>query len=401
MDTRYKVVFENEEALDAAIAAETDPSAIKVVNRKRHSIAVQQPHAEPEIMFANRLDGFERRFAGRVVEDYRYDLEDEASPAPDFLVESVEATEASLNEVLEAIRATSVWPRTRGQGVTIAVVDTGVDGTRPEFPQSKRVGSWQPEGDTPWTDWEGHGTMCACIAAGTRADGGLFDGVAPDAGLIACKTSFFDTELGAIYDFLTERAAAGEVIVATNSFGQRRGTPPEPPAHSDFIPALDDAIAAGIRVFFSAGNNHQLASGAPTACTPNSIWLHKSRADVMAVATCDLEQAMWFYSSRGPGQFFGEPGTNEKPDVTAPTPRNGRVVYGGGVQTLANGWGTSGACPQVAGLAALLLALDPSMSRHDLFARIRESAQNVGHGPMCQGGGMIDCEAAAASLLTG
>jgi serine protease AprX len=280
------------------------------------------------------------------------------------------------------------------------VVDTGIVGTRPEFPNSKRAGHWVAQGDQPWTDWEGHGTMCACIAAGTRAAGGSFDGVAPDAKIIACKTRFFELELAAIYDMLTDRVNQGEVIVATISFGRKVGAPPPVPGNNKFIDALDDAIAAGVHVFFSAGNNHKLAGGAPDACNPNSIWLHKSRADVMAVATCNLQEAMWYYSSRGPGQHFGDPNTNRKPDVTAPTPRNGEIVYGGGIQVLPNGWGTSGACPQAAGLAALLLALEPSTSRADLFNLIRETARGLGHGPACEGAGMIDCAAAVAALLT-
>ena len=397
MPRRYKIIFANEEAMDAAMAVETDPDAVKVVNRKRHSIAVEEPAAQSPEAFARSLETLEHNYRARVVEDYQYELE---PPEQDNLfVETAEAEEASLDDVVAAVKAVKAWPHTRGEGVTIAVVDTGVDGMRPEFGLARRAGSWQPDGDAPWTDWEGHGTMCACISAGSKAEGGVFDGIAPDARLIACKTRFFDSELTAIYDFLITRAQQGEVIVATNSFGRRTGTPPPAPADGDFIDALDEAIAGGIHVFFSAGNNHELAGGDPAACAPNSVWLHKSRADVMAVATCDLTESMWFYSSRGPGQFHGEANTNRKPDVTAPTPRNGRVVYGGGVLTLANGWGTSGACPQAAGLAALALTLDPAMSRHDLFSLIRESARDLGHGPTCQGTGMIDCESTIKGLL--
>src|SRR4029077_10566438 len=106
--------------------------------------------------------------------------------------------------------------------------------------------------------------------------------------------------------------------------------------------ALEEAIQKGVFVFFSAGNNHHLANGAPDQCRPNSIWLHKSREDVMVVATCKLEGpgAMWYYASRDPGQKFGEPGTNRKPDVTAPTPEKGAIVYGDQVVRLSEGWGT-------------------------------------------------------------
>ena len=331
MMKRHKIIFENEEALDAAMAAESDPNATKVINRKRHSVAVERSPTQSDAEFSDKLGKLEHNFNARVVEDFQYELDDADDGG--IFVESTDSSEASLDEVIDAIKAREAWTHSRGEGVSIAVVDTGIDGSRPEFPDWKRAGSWQPQGDAPWTDWEGHGTMCACIAAGTKKDGGIFDGVAPDAKIIACKTRFFDTELGAIYDFLINRAEQGEMIVATNSFGRKTGTAPTPPSDSDFIAALDDAIGVGIHVFFSAGNNHQRAQGDPAQCEPNSIWLHKSRADVTAVATCDLDEQMWFYSSRGPGQHFGQPDTSHKPDVTAPTPRNGRIVMAVGCVT--------------------------------------------------------------------
>jgi serine protease AprX len=56
---------------------------------------------------------------------------------------------------------------------------------------------------------------------------------------------------------------------------------------------------------------------------------------------------MWYYPAAG-GPALRRSGTNGKPDVTAPTPRNGKVVYGGDLKVLPDGWGTSGACPQAA-----------------------------------------------------
>jgi serine protease AprX len=105
---------------------------------------------------------------------------------------------------------------------------------------------------------------------------------------------------------------------------------------------------------------------------------------------------MWHYSSRGPGQHFGDPNTSPKPDVTAPTPKNGKVVYGASIRTFPTGWGTSGACPQAAGLAALLWSKTPSLTPADLYAAIRDRAVDLGHGPDCQGHGRIDCAASLA-----
>lgn len=399
---RYKIRFRDPDALRAAQAMESPASDLRVVNQKRQFLGVRVPPASRGVTAAERsfeaqLRSYEENFGGEIVEDFQYSMETEVFSPENLRAERPQ--DPSLDEVLAMIRATEAWELSRGAGVTIAVVDSGIDGRRPEFPLSKRIGSWQPVGDQPWTDYDGHGTMCACIAAGTRSEGGLFDGVAPDAGLIACRTRFFDTELTTIYDDLISQVQTkGLTLIATNSFGFQTGTAPAEPADTDFEDALNDAIAAGIHVFFSAGNYHDLASGDPAQCHPTSIWLHKSRADLMAVATCKLDRSMWFYSSRGPGQRHGAANTNRKPDVTAPTPENGRIVYGDQVMSLANGWGTSGACPQVAGLGALLLARTKSLSGEQVRDAIRATCGSLGHGVDCQGAGLIDCRAAVEAV---
>lgn len=397
---RYKVRFPSAEAMEAAMAIQDETMVIPVIHSKRQIISMEPPDAND--IFADALESpirlFEKEYGATYDVDYQYELD-----SPPFDIDFSQpdqdgAKEADLNDVMAQIRADQVRGESEGKGVTIAVVDTGIDGSRPEFAKNRRVGAWQTHGDKPWTDWKGHGTMCAAIAAGSKSDGGVFDGVAPKAGLIACKTHFFDSELAAIYDYLIEFAEQGRIIVATNSFGKNTGSAPRPQDQSDFIDALNDAIVAGIHVFFSAGNNHERANGLHGDCQPNSIWLHKSRSDIMAVAACKLDRSMWFYSSRGPGQHFGDPHTNRKPDVTAPTPKNGQVVYGNSLQVKPNGWGTSGACPQAAGLAALLLAKRPTLKHNTLFDLIRSSATSIGHSMECEGHGLIDCQAALTAL---
>ncbi|WP_210160429.1 S8 family peptidase [Fulvimarina pelagi] len=387
----------------ASRAVESPNTSVVVENEKRAYLAIEVPNVQTTADFdedgslamdaAPELERIAREYGAEIVEDYQYELE---SRSDAFTFEgSDEPAAASLADVTQLIHANEAWADTTGKDVTIAIVDTGIDGTQPEFPASKRAGHWEPYGDTPWTDWDGHGTMCATISAAVDAEpGSRYRGVAPDARIIACKTRFYDSELAAIYDYLAAVAAEMEgPIVASNSFGRKTGHPPTPPVQSDFLDALDDAIAAGIFIFFSAGNNHQLAGGHQSDCNPNSIWLHKSREDVFPVATCDLQKSMWFYSSRGPGQFAGQTGMSDKPDATAPTPANGKILYGGGEKVLPDGWGTSGACPQVAGLAALLLSLDPELSRDALFDAIRDNATDLGLARECQGAGMIDCKA--------
>lgn len=406
MARRYKVRFPDKEAYknaqSVAMAAgvhqrkvylEFGQSLLQVQNENRLYISIEPSVHGVEAVerkFDMQLESLHSHFGAEIVEDFRYDLETDVFD-PIFIGPD-DPNNPSLDDVLDAIDAPSAWAKSMGEGVAIAVVDTGIDGSRAEFPASKRVGHWEPLNAAPWTDQHGHGTMCATIAAATKSEGGLFNGVAPKASVICCKTGFYDSELAAIYDYLLELAQTTNIrIIATNSFGIQTGSPPVPPEGSDFIPALDDALEAGITVVFSAGNYHEDAGGQPTDCGPNSIWLHKGRADVITVATCDMELNMWYYSSRGPGQYFGDQNTNPKPDVTAPTPRGGRILYGSSIRSLANGWGTSGACPQVAGLAALLLGEKPDLSNGDLSKAILSGANSLPHNPTCSGAGLINC----------
>ena len=401
---RVKVVFPSSEAHEAGSRMESAELLAQLSSEHRRFVVVELPttgmrtasQEDVRERVREAADVYVREYGATVVEDYQYEVD---SDDFDLEVEGEEA-EASLDDVVAKIGASEVWNEGyTGKGVAIAVVDTGIDGSRPEFPMHKRTGGWAPPGEDPWTDWQGHGSMCACIAAGTTANGGVFNGVAPDADLVACRTRLFDSELTMVFDYLAGLSREGQTIVATNSYGRKVGYAPNPPPPGSTFPiALDDAIADGVHVFFSAGNNHQRVGGDPGDCHPNSVWLHKSRDDLMSVATSDLDDEMWYYSSRGPGQFHGNPNTNRKPDVTAPTPRNGRVVYGAGVRVLANGWGTSGACPQVAGLAALLLEKNGGLDRASLFGAISNGAQSMGHGPDCEGAGLINCTASLASV---
>ena len=396
---RLVVRFPGRDAYDAANALEAVALNTPVLGSRPHFMSVELPAAgrfgaETERFAVGQIELLQRNYGAEVFPDFQYDLEvsdvfDPTRFGPDV------PDAPSLDDVIRMIRADEAWQTTRGEDVVLAVVDTGVDGRRPEFPAWKRRGNRQPLGDTPWTDWYGHGTMCAAIATGTRANGGAFDGVAPEAGLIACKTRFFETELADAYDYLTSLATQnGWKIVISNSFGVKTGTPPAPSPAGLFVQALDDALAAGIIAVFSAGNYHQLTGGHPDECAPTSIWLHKSRADVLTVATCKLDETVWDYSSRGPGQDFGRPNTSRKPDVAAPTPENGRIVWGADIQSLPNGWGTSGACPQVAALAALMLSKSPDMTRPAIHEAIRSTAIPTGASPDCVGAGLIDCKAA-------
>lgn len=311
----------------------------------------------------------------------------------------------SMIDVMQHNRASAAWKIARGRGVHIAVIDTGVCGTMREFPETKQSPHrWSHDGSDPWVDDKGHGSMTAAIAAATSDDGGRYNGVAPEAAIIACKTTFDDTEIFEIYDYLTTLVKSNEVgrVITNNSYGDYVCS--ETILPKQVADMLRTAVEAGIVTVFAAGNNHVVICGnEPEACEKNTIWGMNSLDEVITVGTVNRENRMsdppstgsgysHRDSSRGPGQHAIK---RSKPDCVAPT--YGEVVWGCGYQAM-EWWGTSGAAPQVAGLAALILERQPTLAPEEVYDRIRDTCTDIGLGSLCAGRGLINCEIAVQGL---
>ncbi|HLA11942.1 MAG TPA: S8 family serine peptidase [Pyrinomonadaceae bacterium] len=302
-------------------------------------------------------------------------------------------------DVMDHNRASDAWAKSRGEGVTIAIVDTGTDGSMPEF-INRSPHSYAPSFSTPWSDTVGHGTMCAGIACGSIASGGRYSGVAPEATLLTARSTLFATDLYLIYQHLLKLKHNGEFprgIVVSNSYGIYTCTPPTYPQGHPYVDLVKKCIEEGMVFVFAGGNNHAFGfcNHPEVDEHPNTIWAVNSIDEVITVGTVDWNESNdttggeHANSSRGPGQWSTR---QDKPDVVAPT--YGEVIWGGGYQKM-EWWGTSGACPQVAGLAALLLSRDASLTPAQIRTTIRSSARTlVGKSATCVGDGIIDCEAA-------
>ncbi len=298
------------------------------------------------------------------------------------------------------VRAELAWDALGldGTGVTVAIMDTGVDWQHPALLEQYRGykpgglaihhGNWQCTTDEGYLypgDGHGHGTHVAGIAVGKRLDGSSAIGVAPAARWIAVKMLndagyAYDSWIHAAFEWLL--APAGDPGLAPDVINGSWGSALS--AEETFRADLQAIRAVGIVPVFAAGNDG-----------PNALSIHNpaSYPEAIAVgATDDLDQVATF-SSRGPSPW-GE----VKPEVAAPGVQI-RSSLPGGTYGLKSG--TSMAAPHVAGLVALMLQADASLTVDEVEAIITSSAEPLeAEVPNDSSGwGRIDAYRAAAVAL--
>lgn len=309
---------------------------------------------------------------------------------------------AFLDGSVAQIRADSVWHTldVRGEGITVGIIDSGIDYTHPALgggigPGYKVIGGYDfvDEDDDPM-DVNGHGTHVAGIVAADAED---LRGVAPGARLVALRV-LDAAGRGETSDILRaiERAVdpngdgdpSDRLDVVNISLGTSFGTPDDPAAV-----AVDNATRLGMVCVVAAGNN---GGPAPTEGRENNYYYDGSESIgspgtarlAITVGAVDAADAMARFSSKGPVALTFA----VKPDVTAP---------GVGIRSLAPGGGyvakngTSMAAPHVAGVAALLKALHPEWTPLQIKAAIMNTARDGGHPVMQQGAGRVDALLAA------
>ena len=173
-----------------------------------------------------------------------------------------------------------------GQGVSIAICDTGVDYTHPMlggggFPNSKVIGGYDfGDKDSDPMPTEAHGTCCAGIAAGNLGTvGDYIGGVAYGAKIYALKV---ENSAGYIYDdsiiaawnwCITHKNdnSAYPILVISNSLGASRYYSACDSSETAFATAANNTVAAGITILASSGNDGYCDSIATPACLSNII----------------------------------------------------------------------------------------------------------------------------------
>jgi subtilisin family serine protease len=232
---------------------------------------------------------------------------------------------------LRRIKAPQAWVKTQGNGVRVAIIDTGVDCAHPDLNCNLSDGANMTDASAPPMDDNGHGTHVAGIIAGQGKDGGVF-GVAPRVTLIPVKVLSADGSgnlsdvVSGIYWAMTHGAK-----VINMSLGA-------PTSATALEQAVHKAYQAGVVIVAAAGNDGENASrngGTSTVDYPGAYpW-------VIAVAASDRKNRIAPFSSFGPAVDITAPGDNILSTVPS------------GYEKMS---GTSMASPHIAGVAALAIA---------------------------------------------
>jgi serine protease AprX len=292
-----------------------------------------------------------------------------------------------------------------GQGVTVAVLDTGIDNL-PDFSGRLVGGVDLTGGNNPYQDSYGHGTFVAGLIAGSGASSnGQYSGEAPGANLVSIKVAGADgtTHLGTLIsglEWAVDHQNRYGIKILNISLGLK-------PTQSTVLNPLDQAVEAvwnsGIAVVASAGNAGPF-NGTILSPGDDPLVITVGALDDMATATT-ADDEMTDFSSVGPtspdGWVKPDLVTSGRSVVSLAAP--GSTIYDDNPSARVGpanfvGSGTSFSAAITSGAAALVLADNPGLSPDQLKARLlgNTSPGPVGN-PFVDGHGALNAYAAATS----
>ncbi len=268
---------------------------------------------------------------------------------------------------LGRIEAPQAWDRARGDGVRIAIVDTGVDGDHPDL-ASRLLPGWNfHDGNADTEDVHGHGTAVAGTAAAAMNDGKGVAGVAGRAQIVPVRVAapdgqaYWSTIAQGIVWAADQGARVANVSYAVTGSASVRS-------------AADYMRSKGGLVVVGAGNGGALED------TP-------ATASMITVAATDSSDRRASWSSHGGFVTLSAPGAG-----IWTTSRGG-------------GWGaasgTSFSSPVVAGAAALVFSARPELTPAEAEALLVSTAADLGAAgfDIEHGWGRVDAGAAVRAAI--
>ena len=246
---------------------------------------------------------------------------------------------------LSMIGAPSAWDITQGNAsVVIAILDSGIDPTHPDLAAKLLPGYNLVSGNTSTGDWNGHGTVVAGAAAAIGNNGVGVTGVAGQNKVLPVVIA--DSTGYALFSTIASGitwAADHGAKVANLSYAAT--------GSSAVTSAAQYALSKGMIVILAAGNCGCFDS---TAASPY----------ILAVSATDSGDNLASWSSQG--NFVG---------ISAPGAGIYSTTSGGGYGAYS---GTSVASPVVAGVAALMISANPSLSPSNVATLLQANADDLG-----------------------
>ena len=275
------------------------------------------------------------------------------------------------------IRKASVdkaWDVARGaSSVTVAVLDTGIDPTHPDLtgaiaPGTAFVSVPSSECDPASTnDDDAHGTHVAGVVAATGNNTSGIAGVGFGVKVMAIKVldctgqgSLSDVANGIVY------AVDHGAKVINMSLGSQFDS-------TALRSAVTYAVNKNVLVVSAAGN---CGTTGDRCTTLNQTEYPAAYPEVVSVGATDTDDTVAFFSSRNVTVDVSAPG--RRVVSTTPTYQTLRSRRGGSTLNYGVFSGTSQASPFVAGLAALILSAEPTLSATAVFERLRTTADDLG-----------------------
>ncbi|WP_410814670.1 type VII secretion-associated serine protease mycosin [Micromonospora sp. 067-2] len=278
---------------------------------------------------------------------------------------------------LDELRAETAWRTSTGRGVTVAVVDSGVDANHPDLTGQVLPGLdlVDPDGGSG-PDPVGHGTTVAGLIAGRRDDKRGVVGLAPDARILPVRV--LDDENRYDDALIVARGVRWAVDHGARVINLSLGGSGDSPA---LAAALDYAFARDVVVVACTGN---LATS-----SSSKVWYPAREPGVIAVAGLERSSDnLWSGSITGRATVLAAPATGL---VGAKPPTGYWRVQG-----------TSFAAPLVTATAALVRSRYPTMPAGEVVNRLLATARDLGPTGRDDrfGYGMVDPVAALTAQVT-
>ncbi|MEV6596166.1 S8 family peptidase [Actinoplanes sp. NPDC051346] len=250
------------------------------------------------------------------------------------------------------LRTATAWQRSTGAGVTVAVIDSGVEASHPDLAGNVLPGIDLVAGTSGVSsDPNGHGTHVAGTIAAVTGNGTGISAIAPDARILPVRA------LNASGSGVMSDVATGIVYAADQGAQIINMSLGAPNQVASVTNAIAYARSRGVVVVAAAGNYR--TNGSPT------MW-PAADPGVIAVASTDSTDTYSGFSNRGSYVDVAAPGTGIL--STVPVARGGYAYYSG----------TSMASPHVAAVAALLKGADSALTPDEIEQALTGTATDLG-----------------------